>query len=52
MRAGEFGIRAVAIGIDGWVSANPVTAGAIGLLDKDTEPERLPAAPRTVAGSR
>ncbi len=47
----ELGIPAVAISIDGWVSADALAAGASRFLDKDSAPELLPAALRAVASA-
>jgi len=42
----ELRLPAVAISIDGWVGADALAAGAHRFLDKDSAPERLPAALR------
>jgi DNA-binding NarL/FixJ family response regulator len=49
---GELAIPAVAISIDGWVSADALAAGACRFLDKDSAPEQLPAALLAAAAGR
>jgi two-component system, NarL family, invasion response regulator UvrY len=44
--ARELGLPTVAMSIDGWVGADALAAGARRFLDKDSAPERLPAALR------